>query len=458
MTSARLNRCLIGYGAVAILLSVLWLGLDARASELTGLHRTVRATEDDSAQRLDDVAKDLTLDFLSPGRSQRYFQVVWRGFWFLPTARTVTLSAVADDRVAVWINGEQLLHWRLGESARAASRRTIALSAGLHALAVEYEQYSGAHHLRVDWQGLDARRLFHSPVTTADAWLVLAATWAGTAAAVLWTVPFTLALPLAMAAVVTTVRRSSRSCARRVLAALQRCRLTLVDWLGNAGTVVERRLPSGPRTTACLSLFGGLAFLFFFCSAYAGIPESHYHARDDGVITMSHGRNWIDHGFIGINPSGERVEGYSSPAQFLLYTGAYALGSVGYGAFATAQTAVGTFLLGALFVNFFRRNVVLAAALTLASAAVLSRHTSFLLWHGSGMENAVTHVFVLAAILVLFRSMADGAIRYPLAVVVFVATITRVENIYHIGPLLLFLVASGWSSTAPGVDSASRDA
>ncbi len=439
-TSVRLKRCLVGYGVVAVLLSVVSLALDARASALTGLRRTVRAIDDPyGAVRLNDVAQGLTLDFLdaTPGLPARYFQVIWRGFWFLPTGRTVHLSAVADDRVAIWIDGDRLLHWRLGENPGAAARRTVVLSAGLHALAVEYEQYGGAHGVHVDWEGLNPRRLFHSPVSTADAWLVVAGTWAGTAAVVLWTVPFMIVLPVAVAGTVSTIGRLSRLYERRVLTALQGFRFAFVDWLDNVAAVVDRSPPSGPRTTACLSLFGGLVFLFFFYSAYAGIPESHYHARDDGVITMSHARNWVDYGFIGISPSGERVEGYSSPAQFLLYAAAYALGGVGYGAFASAQTAVSTFLLGALFVNFFGRNAVLAAALTVVSALLLSQHTSFLLWHGSGMENAVTHVFMLAAILVLFRSVADGVIVYPFAAVVFAATITRVENIYHIGPLLL---------------------
>jgi len=32
-------------------------------------------------------------------------------------------------------------------------------------------------------------------------------------------------------------------------------------------------------------------------------------APHDGIVTFSHARNWIDYGFIGVSPSGERVEG-----------------------------------------------------------------------------------------------------------------------------------------------------
>lgn len=203
-------------------------------------------------------------------------------------------------------------------------------------------------------------------------------------------------------------------------------------------------LAPGPCRTTCVSVLGGLIFLLFFYWSYSDIPGSYYEVRDDGVITLSHARNWVDYGFIGINPSGERVEGYSTPAQLFLYAVTYAASGIGYEAFSAAQTAAGTFLLGAVFINFFRNDEVLAVVLTTLSALLLSHHTSFLLWHGSGMENALTHVFFLATVLILFRSVASGVLPYPFAAVVFVASITRVENIYHVGPLLVVFVSVWW--------------
>ena len=53
------------------------------------------------------------------------------------------------------------------------------------------------------------------------------------------------------------------------------------------------------------------------------------------------------------------------------------------------------------------------------------------------MENAVTHVLFLAAILTLFTFARTGRIRYELAPIVFLASISRIEGIFHVGPLLV---------------------
>ena len=186
-----------------------------------------------------------------------------------------------------------------------------------------------------------------------------------------------------------------------------------------------------------LPLLGGLIFVVVFQWAYSGIDEYFYQVRDDGVIVLSHAKNWIDYGFIGVSPSGGRVEGYSAPVQFFIYAAVYGITGIGYDAFYTVQTAAATFLLGALFILFLREHRVVAIVLTVLAAWLLSNHTSFLLWHGSGMENAITHVLFLASLLILFRFASVGRVSYPLAGIVFLASISRIESIYHIAPLLL---------------------
>ncbi len=185
-----------------------------------------------------------------------------------------------------------------------------------------------------------------------------------------------------------------------------------------------------------LSLLGGSIFVLVFHFAYAGINDSFYQARDDGVITMSHARNLVDYGFIGVNPSGGRVEGYSAPVQFFLFAAAYALTGTGYAAYAAAQTVATTFLLGALFILFFQERKIAAVVLTSLGALFLAYLRPFLEWHGSGMENAVTHVLFPAAVLILVSLVRMERIVYPLAIPVFLASISRIESIYHIGPLL----------------------
>ena len=186
-----------------------------------------------------------------------------------------------------------------------------------------------------------------------------------------------------------------------------------------------------------LPLFGGLIFVCVFHWAYSSIPDNFYQVRDDGVITMSHARNLVDYGFIGVNPSGGRVEGYSAPAQFFLFAAAYAVTGTDYAAYAAAQTVVSTFLLGALFVLFFKERKITALLLTALAALLLAYLRPFLEWHGSGMENAVTHVLFLATVLILVSQARTERILWLLSIPVFLASISRAESIYHIGPLLV---------------------
>ena len=151
---------------------------------------------------------------------------------------------------------------------------------------------------------------------------------------------------------------------------------------------------------------------------------------------MSHAKNWIDFGFIGINPSGDRVEGFSAPTQFFLFTILYGVTKISYGTYAIFQTAISTFILGALFISFFPEKKVQGIILTIISGFIISLHTSFLQWHGSGMENSLTHILFLATILILYKFIKNEKIFYSLAMVVFFAAISRLEGVYHIAPLL----------------------
>src|SRR5258705_14002865 len=95
-----------------------------------------------------------------------------------------------------------------------------------------------------------------------------------------------------------------------------------------------------------LALLGGLIFCAVFYSRYSVLSPDLYVLRDDGLITMSHAKNWVDYGFIGVSPSGGRVEGFSAPLQFLIYAVLYAVTRIGYQSYAALQTLVCTFALG----------------------------------------------------------------------------------------------------------------
>ncbi|HEX9368396.1 MAG TPA: hypothetical protein VF921_17325, partial [Vicinamibacterales bacterium] len=72
-------------------------------------------------------------------------------------------------------------------------------------------------------------------------------------------------------------------------------------------------------------LLGAAAFLLAFHHKAAEVPPANYADRDDAVITLSHARNLVEYGFIGVSPSGERVEGFSAPLQFWIATATYAV-------------------------------------------------------------------------------------------------------------------------------------
>jgi hypothetical protein len=191
-------------------------------------------------------------------------------------------------------------------------------------------------------------------------------------------------------------------------------------------------------------LLGGLIFSFAFYVAYSQINSDWYMARDDGVITFSHAKNWVDYGFIGINPSGERVEGYSAPFQFFIFAIGYLISKVSYITFVAWQTYIATFLLGATFISYFLGNTRFALISTAIAAIALTLSTSFIEWHGSGMENAMTHVLFAFSVYGLYSFSTSKKINfYWLPIFVF-ASISRLDGIYHIFPLL-FLFALYWS-------------
>lgn len=186
-----------------------------------------------------------------------------------------------------------------------------------------------------------------------------------------------------------------------------------------------------------LALAGGLVFCAVFQWRYAQIDPALFQYRDDGIITLSHARNWVDFGFIGLNPSGERIEASSAPLQLLLYALAYGLTHVGYQAFMDLQTLACSFAIGALFTSLFAQRPLFAVAATAAAALALTQLPAFMVWHASGMENALLHVFLLWTVAVLWGFAAAGRIDHRWVVVPFLASIVRVEAVFHVAPLLL---------------------
>ena len=186
-----------------------------------------------------------------------------------------------------------------------------------------------------------------------------------------------------------------------------------------------------------LGVAAGCVFSVVFRS-FPPVPFSSYAYRDDAVITLSHARNLVDFGSIGVDPAGARVEGFSAPLQFWVYVAAYALTGCDYHPYMDAQTLVCTFLLGLVVVRLFRTRAIGALVCTAAVAFALARAERFFGWHGSGMENSITHVLFAALLVAAANALERGVVLWRVALIGSLAALCRLESIVHVVPLLFF--------------------
>lgn len=184
-------------------------------------------------------------------------------------------------------------------------------------------------------------------------------------------------------------------------------------------------------------LFGGVIFVIIFCCAYQCIDPNLYQYRDDGVITFSVGKNIALYGFAGINPSGPIVEASSSPLQMLMYAATYKLFNIDYRHFSFWQTITSTFFLGVIFTRFFLK-IRYTLMYVSIGGVLLTLFPPFILWHGSGMENALTHLLFLGSVCILYIADEKQYIDFRWIFVLFFTTIVRVDSVVFIGILLIF--------------------
>lgn len=183
-------------------------------------------------------------------------------------------------------------------------------------------------------------------------------------------------------------------------------------------------------------LLSGFIFVLVFSIHYKNVPDHLYKNRDDGIITLSHAKGLVEYGSISINPSGERIEGFSAPLQFLLFSFLYAAFRIPYDSYTFLQTYLSIFMIGVIFFLLLNDRKPINLFFSLVSAWVLKYDFSFLGWHGSGMENPITHLFFLWAICCLWVSIRDDKVSYWSFVPILLASISRIESIYHIAPIL----------------------
>ena len=144
------------YLAVTLVCTTGWLIFSQRLAEQTGLRRQVWLVNDfQGTPVINDVAREPTLDFLAdyPRLPREFISARWRGYWYVPSSRSLTLHVEADDYADIWIDGEQ----RFAQSS--AAERTVRLDAGVHELQIAYQQYAGAANLAFTGGSGDAYQL-----------------------------------------------------------------------------------------------------------------------------------------------------------------------------------------------------------------------------------------------------------------------------------------------------------
>ena len=183
------------------------------------------------------------------------------------------------------------------------------------------------------------------------------------------------------------------------------------------------------------ALASGALWLVIF-TRFAPLPKDAYSYRDDAVITLSHAKNLVDYGAIGVDPAAARVEGFSTPLQFWVFAGAYLLSKCGYPSFLDAQVWICTFLLGCAVLPLFRPHYWLGLLLSAAMAFWLTTTLRFFGWHHSGMENAYTHVLFVATLACFCDSLQRRRVTRFALLCAWLATLARVESIVHVAPLI----------------------
>lgn len=172
--------------------------------------------------------------------------------------------------------------------------------------------------------------------------------------------------------------------------------------------------------------------------------------RDDAVITLSHARNLVEFGSIGVNPTGERVEGFSAPLQLLVSSLGFLFGPKEYGplldVFAWAGVAIAGGLVALIAYAYacaaeagLRRKVLAATSVALVAGVVALSSWTTTGWLMSGMENPFVLVLMLAVAAVV--GLRPGTAKLALlGTGVALLGMTRIEMPLMLVPLVIVLV------------------
>lgn len=207
----------------------------------------------------------------------------------------------------------------------------------------------------------------------------------------------------------------------------------------NAVTSKKNRILDKLRSNQLwIFVLGFASWIILIGYTLFSVPIKWWRWRDDAVITLSHAQNLVNYGSIGISP-GDRVEGFSSPLQFLISSIFFRATGKGYGLFLDLQVFICIGLAGALIAitsyNILNRNrsqdepfnkILIPVFASVLSGLIASASWTSIGWLASGMENPL--IVVIGLTIVYISSLKPNRKNLILAsTMVGVLGIARVE-------------------------------
>lgn len=204
------------------------------------------------------------------------------------------------------------------------------------------------------------------------------------------------------------------------------------------------------------AILGGFGWLSVFGLKLTSVPEGWWRWRDDAVITLSHARNALEEGSIGVSPGGDRTEGYSSPLQFTLSFIFFALVRADYKIYLDFFVTFSIFAIGALLTLLLiqgAQNKVVSPIKLLWVGVLGSSVVAVLVtgswsatgWLVSGMENPLIIISGLAILNLISLKGSSPPYFALIGVSVFLLGVSRVELPAFTAPLLLSVLLFSWS-------------
>jgi hypothetical protein len=189
----------------------------------------------------------------------------------------------------------------------------------------------------------------------------------------------------------------------------------------------------------------GLAWL-----RLTSVGSEYWIARDDAVIIFSHARNLVEFGSIGVSP-GDRVEGFSSPLQFLLSALILAFRDLGFETINLIILVLAMAGIGASAFAVFHqvarssppsRGLLKGVPYVATVVFILgfALHWTSLGWVASGMENAPALALMVASIAAFPLARRPGAWPALPSVVLGLLAVSRVDLAAFISPLFMALM------------------